>query len=75
VKTSPRQSVPEEGVMVVVISIEHAKVLAEIYSIESNGGNRQRKYGVFVYPNSAAEEEQYTFSTQQVVDFLKSKVT
>jgi len=61
--------------MFLVISNEGATVLAEIYSIENNGGSPQRKYGVFLRPNSIAEEEQYTLSTQRVIDLLNSIAT
>jgi hypothetical protein len=66
-------SVPEDGVMFLVITNNDSeKVLAEIYSIDSNGGDRQRKYGIFLRPNSAAEEEQYSPSTERVIDLLNS---
>ncbi len=68
-------SVPEEGVMFLAISDDSQKELAEIYSIDSNEGGRQRKYGIFLHPNSGAEEEHYSSSTQMVIDLLNSIVT
>jgi hypothetical protein len=68
-------SVPEEGVMFLVITNQGENAIAEIYSIEFHDGNRQRKYGVFLQPNSTAEDEQYTPSTQRVVELLSSIAT
>jgi hypothetical protein len=78
IEQSPQLSVglslPEEGLMFLVVAQEREKVLAEIYSLESDGESGLRKYGVFLHPNSAAEEEQYAFSAQKVVDLLNSVV-
>jgi hypothetical protein len=78
IEHSPQLSVglsaPEEGLMFLVVAQENGKVLAEIYSIESDKESRQRKYGVFFHPNSPAEEEQYALSAQRVVDLLNSVV-
>jgi hypothetical protein len=68
-------SVPEEGVMFLVIGKHSERVLAEVYSIALTEGNRQRKYGIFLYPNAVAEEEQYSLSTQRVIDLLNSVAT
>jgi hypothetical protein len=67
-------SVPEVGVMFLLIATDNKVVLAEIYSIhQSNGGINLRKYGIFLHPNSSAEEEHYTPSTRDVIDLLKSR--
>ena len=64
-------SVPEVGLMFLVISHDR-KVFAEIYSIQSKGANNKRKYGLFLHPNSSAEEEHYASDTRDVMEFLKS---
>jgi hypothetical protein len=64
-------NIPEDGMMFLVITNNSSeKVLAEIYSIDSNGERRQRRYGIFLRPNSTAEEERYSPSTERVIDLL-----
>jgi hypothetical protein len=66
-------SVPEVGVIFLLITTDNKEVLAEVYSIQSNRRTNRRKYGVFLYPNSSAEEEHYTPSTKDVIDLFKSR--
>jgi hypothetical protein len=63
-------SVPEAGIMFLQVANRTKGALGEIYSLQMNG---ETKYGVFLYPNSSAEEEHYTPSTREVVDLLKSR--
>jgi hypothetical protein len=65
-------SAPEEGMMLLIVTNHNAKVLAEIYSIDVTEDDNHRKYGVFLQPNSVAEEEHYTACKQAVVELLKS---
>jgi hypothetical protein len=65
-------SVPEDGLMFLIVKNQKQKILAEVYSIEAKEDNCQRKYGVFLWPNSNAEEEQYTPHTETVVELVKS---
>jgi len=66
-------SVPEVGIMFLLIATDNKEVLAEIYSIQSKEETNQRKYGVFLYPNSSAEDEHYITSIKDVIELLKSK--
>jgi hypothetical protein len=68
-------SVPEEGVMFLVVGNDRENPLAEIYSIELNSKSSRRKYGVFLRPNSISEEERYTLLSQEVISLLKSMAT
>lgn len=65
-------SVPEAGLMFLVIGDGGQVDIAEIYSINLNEGGCLRKYGVFLRPSSVAEVEHYSTSAQGVVDFLNS---
>jgi hypothetical protein len=64
-------SIPEDGLMFVVIATNNGDVIAEIYSLPSNGPD-PRRYGVFSYPNSSSEEEQYSSDVSDVVGLLKT---
>ena len=61
--------------MFVVINDDSGKAIAEIYLIVSDEGNRRRKYGVFLRPNTLTEEEQYSMSVRRIVELVSSVVT
>jgi hypothetical protein len=64
-------SVPEPGLMYLVVTDESNRALSEIYSVQRKGHNREREYALFLFPNSNSERELYVLSTTDVVELLR----
>ena len=62
---------PEMGVIYLQIIAPANKVLAEVHSIQQSSKN-QRRYGVFLFPNTPLEAEDYALTTTAVIGLLSA---
>lgn len=74
VSVSVGLELPEPGLMYLVIR-RHSNRLAEVYSVRGIDDREQRRYGVFLFPDSPNEKEYYTESPIEVANLINAEAT